>query len=133
MLACYSSSSTKWQVSTYSYNEPLSPECRLAICLYLSGRGDYLSTTAEMTGLACPKSCCIAIAVSEAIVNNLRQDNVGKYFPSAEEEFMDKMVEIELGWQFPCCFGAIVGGHIPIKCPSGGREANIEYQNFKNF
>ena len=30
--------------------EPVSPECRLAICLYRLGRADYLSTIAEMTG-----------------------------------------------------------------------------------
>ena len=30
--------------------EPVSPECRLAIFLYRLGRADYLSTIAEMTG-----------------------------------------------------------------------------------
>ena len=113
--------------------EPVSPECRLAICLYRLGRGDYLTTISEMTGLASPTICNITIEVSEAIVNNLWEDNVGKYFPSDEGEFLDKMVEMESLWQFPCCFGAIDGCHIPIKCPSGGREANKEYHNFKNF
>ena len=42
--------------------------------------------------------------------------------------FLDKMVEMESVWQFPCCFGAIDGCHIPIKCPDGGREANKEDQ-----
>ena len=31
--------------------EPVSPECRLAICLYRLSRGDYYYTIAEMTGL----------------------------------------------------------------------------------
>lgn len=86
--------------------EPVSPECRLAICLYRLGRGDYLTTISEMTGLASPTICNITIEVSEAIVNNLWEDNVGKYFPSDEGEFLDKMVEMESLWQFPCCFGS---------------------------
>ena len=67
--------------------EPVSPECRLAICLYRLGRGDYLSTIAEMTGLAGPTICSITIEVSEAIVNNVWQDNVKKYFSGDEDEF----------------------------------------------
>ena len=31
--------------------DPISPECRLGICLYRPGRGDYYYTIAEMTGL----------------------------------------------------------------------------------
>ena len=113
--------------------EPVTPECRLAICLYRLGRGDYLTTISEMTGLACPTICNITIEVSEATVNNLWIDSVCKYFPSNEGEFLDKMVEFESLWQFPCCFAAIDGCHIPIKCPSGGRGANKEHHNFKNF
>ena len=30
---------------------PVSPECRLVICLYRLGRGDYLYTIAELFGL----------------------------------------------------------------------------------
>ena len=30
--------------------DPISAECRLAICLYRPGRGDYLVTISEMTG-----------------------------------------------------------------------------------
>ena len=113
--------------------EPLSPEFKLAICLYRLGRGDYLPKIAEMTGLAYSTICSITIKVSEVIVNNLWQDNAEKYFPRVEAEFMDKMVEMESVWQVPCCFGAIDSCHIPIKCPGGGREANKEYHNFKNF
>ena len=36
-------------------------------------------------------------------------------------------------WQFPCCWGAIDGCHIPIKCPPGGLQSCTEYHNFKNF
>ena len=34
--------------------EPISPELRLAICLYHMGRGDYYYSIAEMVGLARP-------------------------------------------------------------------------------
>ena len=57
-----------------------------------------------MTGLAYPTICSITIEVSEAIVNNLWQDNV----------------EID-------------GCHIPIKCPGGCRVTNKEYHNVKNI
>ena len=36
-------------------------------------------------------------------------------------------------WQFPYCWSALDGCHIPIQCPKGGLEANKEYHNFKNF
>ena len=36
-------------------------------------------------------------------------------------------------WQFPCCWAAIDGCHISIKCPPGGLESSKEYHNFKNF
>ena len=36
-------------------------------------------------------------------------------------------------WQFPCCWGAIDGCHIPLKCPPGGLESCKEYHSFKNF
>ena len=32
--------------------QPVSAECRLAICLYRLGRGDYLYTIAELFGLS---------------------------------------------------------------------------------
>ena len=34
---------------------------------------------------------------------------------------------------FPCCWPAVDGCHIPIKCPPGGLESCKEYHNFKNF
>ena len=92
-----------------------------------------MSTIGEMTGIAEPTVCLIVIEVCEAIINNLWQDHVEKKFPKTREDFVNCMVEMESLWQFPCCFGAIDGCHIPIKCPPGGREPNKEYHNFKNF
>ena len=40
---------------------------------------------------------------------------------------------MEEAWQFPCCWSAVDGCHIPIKCPPGGLESCKEYHNFKNF
>ena len=113
--------------------EPISPETRLGICLYRLGRGDYLFTISEMTGLGTPTVCNIVIEVSRAIIENLWEESVGRHWPKTEAEFLEKMIEMESMWQFPFCFGAVDGCHIPIRCPSGGREANKEYHNFKNF
>ena len=43
------------------------------------------------------------------------------------------MTSFEELWQFPCCFAAVDGCHLPIKCPRGGLESAKEYYNFKNF
>ena len=48
--------------------EPISPEFRLAICLYRLGRGDYLFTISEMTGYGAATCCKIVIEVSNAIL-----------------------------------------------------------------
>ena len=53
--------------------------------------------------------------------------------PSTEDEFKSKMLEMEEMWQFPCCWSAIDGCHIPIKCPPGGKVACKEFHNYKNF
>ena len=113
--------------------DPISPECRLAICLYRLDRGDYLFTISEMTGYGVATVCQIVIEVSSAIVKNLWTDSVACHFPKNEETLKNCMVEMDSQWQFPCCFGAIDGCHIPIKCPPGGLEACKEFHNFKNF
>ncbi len=53
--------------------------------------------------------------------------------PNSEADFYKKMREMEEAWQFPCCWSAVDGCHIPIKCPAGGLESSKEYHNFKNF
>ena len=113
--------------------EPIPAETRLGICLYRLGRGDYFYTIAEMTGFATPTVCNIVIEVSQSITENLWEVSVEKHWPTTEAEFLEKLIEMESMWQFPCCFGAVDGCHIPISCPSGGKEANKEYHNFKNF
>ena len=48
-------------------------------------------------------------------------------------QFRNRMVDMEELWQFPCCWAAVDGCHIPIKCAPGGLESCKEFYNFKNF
>ena len=113
---------------------PISPECRLAICLYRLGRGYYLYTIAELFGVGLATIHVIVKEVCEAIVKNLWRKAVTNHFPTtSEQDFTEAMVDMNQLWQFPWCWGAIYGCHIPIQCPPGGEEACKEYHNFKNF
>ena len=64
---------------------------------------------------------------------NLWNDSVVNHFPKNERTFREKMLDMEEMWQFPCCWSAIDGCHISIKCTPGGLESCKEYHNFKNF
>lgn len=113
--------------------EPIPPELRLAVCLYRLGRGSYYYTIAELTGLGVSTVCTITEEVCAAIVEHLWKESVDKFMPHSEEEFKNKIIDMEEMWQFPCCWAALDGCHIPIKCPPGGPESCKEYHNFKNF
>lgn len=113
--------------------DPISPEERLAICLYRLARGDYYFTISEMVGVGLSTVSTIVHEVSEAIVEEMWDFTVSKHMPKTESDFREKMLDTEELWQFPCCWGAIDGCHIPLKCPCGGLEAAKEYHNFKNF
>ena len=110
--------------------EPISPACRLGICLYRLARGDYYYTLSEMSDLGI---ATIQGIVCEAIVHNLWHDAISVHFPSSEEHMKEKIIDMEERWQFPCCWSAVDGCHISIKCPDGGAEGAKEYHNFKNF
>ena len=113
--------------------DPISPECRLGVCLYRLARGDYYYTIAEMVGLGTSTVQTIVAQVCHIIVENPWQEFVTGYMPQYPESFKMKMQEMHHMWQFPFCWGAVDGSHIPIKCPSGGAEARKEYYNFKHF
>ena len=114
--------------------EPISPEQRLGVCLYRLGRGDYFYTISQITGLGISTICTIVSEVSQAIVDCLWDQEVTQYMPNSEAELCQKIHEMEEAWQFPCCWSAVDGCHIPIKRPAGGLESsNKEYHNFKNF
>ena len=87
--------------------DPISPECRLGICLYRLGRGDYYYTIAEMAGLGVSTVHEIVTQVCQSIVENLWEDCVKKHMPCSEEDFKDKMKEMNKRWQFPFCWAAI--------------------------
>lgn len=113
--------------------EPISPELRLALCLYRLGRGDYYYTIAEMAGLGVSTVCSIVQEVSQVLVDHLWAETISTHMPQSQEDFKIKILDMEEFWQFPCCWAAIDGCHIPMKCPPGGLEASKEYHNFKNF
>ncbi len=111
----------------------ISPECRLAICLYRLGRGDYPYTIAEMTGYGVSTIRQIVTDVCEAIIERLWKESVSHHFPKTREEIKEKMLDTDQLWQFPCCWAAIDGCHLPIGCPPGREQVKKEYHNFKNF
>ena len=113
--------------------EPIPPECRLAITIYKLARGDYMYTIGEMCGIAESTVCSIVIETCQVIVNILWNDAVKKQFPSTENEFKKKMEEFGEEWQFPYAFAGVDGSHLPIKCPNGGAQAMKQYFNFKGF
>ena len=97
------------------------------------GRGDYYYTISEMVGLGVSTAHAIVTEVCQAMVENLWQECVMEHMAQSEKEFEEKMQDMNNIWQFPFCWAAIDGCHIPIKCPPGGAEASKEYHNFKNF
>ena len=112
---------------------PISPECRLAICLYRLGRGDYYYTISEMVGVGVATVCQIVIEVCDAIVKRMWKESVGAHFPKTEDMFREKIIDMDERWQFPCSWAAVDGCHLPLKCPPGGQTTAKEYHNFKNF
>ena len=94
--------------------EPVSADCRPAICFYRLGRGDYLYTVAELFGLGVTTVHQFIEEVCEAIVRNMWKRSVQAHFPMTRDNFMEKMVDMAALWQFPCCWGAIDGCHISI-------------------
>ena len=86
-----------------------------------------------MVGLGVSTICSIVREVCQALVENLWMDTISALMPKSEEEFREKILDMEEMWQFSCCWSAVDGCHIPIKCPPGGQEAAKEYHDFKNF
>ena len=88
---------------------------------------------AEMVGLGHSTVTTIVNEVTEAIVSCLWTDCVSVHMPKTEDEFKEKILDMEELWQFPFGWAAVDGCHIPVKCPPGGSEARKEYHNFKIF
>ena len=103
--------------------EPVSPEFRLAICLYHLERCDSFYSIAEVVGLGRSTVATIVNDVSEAIVSCLWKECVVSLMPNTEQEFKDKIMDMEELWKFPYRWAAVDSCHIAIKCPPGGSIA----------
>ena len=82
--------------------------------------GDYHYTITEMVGRGVLTVSSIVEEVSQVLVNRLWNDCVSVHMPDSTEAFKVKILDMEELWQFPCCWAAIDGCQIPIKCPPGG-------------
>ena len=74
--------------------DPISPECRLGICLHRLGRGDYYYTIAEMAGLGVSTVHAIVTQVCASIIENLWQERITKSTPESEDDFLRKMEDM---------------------------------------
>ena len=61
--------------------DPISPELRLALCLYRLGRRDYFYTIAEMAGLGASTVCSIVNEVCQVLVDHLWSECVSSHMP----------------------------------------------------
>ena len=113
--------------------EPISPACRLALCLYRLGKGDYPYSIAEMSGFGESTIRTVTTETCKSIITRLFTESVSQHFPKTKEQFIDKMLDTEERWQFPCCWTSVDGCHLSINCPPGGQMSQKEYHNFKNF
>ena len=86
-----------------------------------------------MTGIAESTVIKVVVEVCQVIVVNKWHESVEKYFAKSEEEFLEKMREMESEWQFEYALSAIDGSHLPAKCPPVGAQAIKQYHNFKSF
>ena len=79
----------------------------------------------DITLFGCGRStvCLLVNEVTQAIVDVLWEEHVLKHFPKNQQQFKEKMLDMEELWQFPCCCAALDGCHIPRKCPDGGLAA----------
>ena len=75
-----------------------------------------------MVGLAESTVCQIVVEVCKAIVEELWSEAVGRHFPKSDEDFKEKLLDMDAEWQFPYAFSSIDGRHLQIKYPNGDRK-----------
>ena len=77
-----------------------------------------------MKGRGVAIACNIVLEVSRAIVECLRAEKVHEQAFTNKSRNVCKRngitVDMEGFWQFPCCWVAVDGYHVPIKCPPRG-------------
>ena len=107
--------------------EPISPECLVAMSLYHLGRGDYLYTLAELAGIGESTTCGIVVEVCHLIIDVVWEESVSKLWPDSEEKMLDLMRCMDAEWQFIFAYAAIDGSHISIHCTPGGAATLIDH------
>ena len=70
--------------------DPISPELRLALCLYRLGRRDYFYIVAEMAGLGVSTVCSIVNEVCQVLVDHLQSECVSSHMPKTQDDFKKK-------------------------------------------
>ena len=80
-----------------------------------------------MVGLAESTVCQIVVEVCTVIIEELWLETIEINFPKSNDEFQEKLLDMDAEWQFPYTFAATDGSHLPIKCPSGGQEAKKQH------
>ena len=89
--------------------DPISPEIRLAMCLYRLARGDYFYTISELFGCGRSTVCYVVNEVTEAIIEVLWEEHVSKHFPKNEQELKEKMFGHGRAMAVPHAAGAAMG------------------------
>ena len=82
-----------------------------------------------MVGLAESTVCQIVVEDCTAIIEELWSETVDEI----NDEFKEKLQDMDAEWQFSYAFAAIDGSHLLIKFPIGGEEAMKQSYNLKNF
>ena len=96
--------------------EPMPPEERMGLCLYRLARGDHYYTIAEMVGRGVATVSSIVMEVWHVLVEYLWPERISSNMLKSREDFERKILDMEEWWQFPCCWVALDGCNIAIKC-----------------
>ena len=102
-------------------------ETKVAIALWRLGTNVEYRTISHLFGVGISTACCIVYEVCQEIVNCLLHTYIkipkGRDGMAVVEGFENK-------WDFPQCFGAVDGTHIPIIVPA---DSASDYFNRKKF
>ena len=67
-----------------------------------------------MPGLRVCTVCSIVNEVCQVLVDHLWCECVSGHMPKTQDDFKEKMLDMDEFWRFSCCWAAIDGFHIPI-------------------
>jgi hypothetical protein len=67
-----------------------------------------------MSGLGVSTIHGIVSQVCQSIIENLWKEFVASLMPVVEKDFEEMMVSMNSMWQFPFCWGALDGCHVPL-------------------